>query len=293
MAAPVDGLDLVDVQAVTRRLLAAGAPTDAINAVRKHCSAVKGGRLASEAHPARVVGLLLSDEVGDDVSTIASGPTAPDPTTYEQARSVLERFDVEVPSTIRSHLGAGAARNRPETPGPDPTAFRSVENHVLANARTAIDAACETLASAGFEPFVLSARVRGQAREQALAHVAIAEECRASGDPIEAAAALVSGGETTVTVTGDGKGGPNQEFALRAAIEGIDGVCAAVDTDGRDGGTDAAGAIVDGTTVDVEQTARDALERNDSSSFLGERECLIETGPTGTNVNDLRVVVLD
>lgn len=292
LAAPAGDLTLADVRAVTRQLLRAGAPIDAINAVRKHCSAIKGGRLAAAAQPATVAGFLFSDVVGDDPSVIASGPTTPDHTTYADAIAVLDDYDIDAPAAVRDHLQSGADGEISETPGPGASAFASVENHILANSRTAIDAACNVIEAAGYESLVFSSRIRGEAREQALAHVAVAEECLASGNPIEPPAAIVSGGETTVTVTGDGEGGPNLEFALQRAIETIDGVCAAVDTDGSDGATDAAGAIVDGETVEDERTARRALDRNDALPYLSDRDVVIRTGATGTNVNDLRVFVL-
>jgi len=257
---------------------------------------VKGGRLAAAAAPATVVTLAFSDVVGDDLATIASGPTAPDPTTYADAVAVLDRYDLDVPEAVRAHLDAGAAGERTETPRPDAD-FSHVRSHVLADAWTAIDAARAEAADAGYEPVVLSSRVRGEAREQGLAHAAVAEEVAATGNPIDPPAAVLSGGETTVTVRGDGSGGPNQEFALRAALEMPDGaVLGAVDTDGLDGGTDAAGAVVDSGTVPdaaAAARAREHLADNDTATFLAERDALVRTGPTGTNVNDLRVFVVE
>jgi hydroxypyruvate reductase len=315
LPAPVDGITLADLQTTTDLLLESGASIDEINAVRKHCSAIKGGRLAAAARPAHVATLAFSDVVGDDLGVIASGPTVPDPTTYADALAVLDRYGLEVPEAVRTHLQAGAAGERPETPSPDAD-FDHVSTHVLANAWTAVDAAREVATERGYDSLVLSTRVRGEAREQGLGHVAVAEEVAASGEPVDAPAVVLSGGETTVTVRGDGEGGPNQEFALRAALEfggageagGTGGadptgdetvddvVLAAVDTDGRDGGSDAAGAVVDGATVpdaDAAAGARAALADNDAGTYLDGRDALVYTGRTGTNVNDLRVLVIE
>jgi hydroxypyruvate reductase len=293
LPAPVDGIDLDALQATTTALLDGGVPIEEVNAVRKHCSTLKGGGLARAASPARVVTLLVSDVVGDDVGVIASGPTAPDPTTYADALDVLERYSVAVPDAVRSHLRAGAAGEHEETPSEDDPAFDRVSYHLLANGRTALDAAREVAADRGYEPLVFSASVRGEAREQGLAHVAVAEEMRDRDDPVEPPAVVLSGGETTVTVRGGGRGGPNQEFALRAALDLPDGcVLAAVDTDGRDGPTDAAGAVVDAETVADADAGRDALAANDAFGYLDEAGALLDTGPTGTNVNDLRVLVV-
>lgn len=296
LAAPAEGIALGDLQAVTERLLDSGATIHEVNAVRKHCSAIKGGQLARAAMPARVAGLVMSDVVGDDLGVIASGPTAPDPTTYGDALGVLDRYDVTAPTAVRDRLERGHAGEHTETPGPGDPIFDRVRNHLLATAHTALDAAGALASERGYNRLVLSARVRGEAREAALTHVAVAEEILDTGEPVAPPAVVLSGGETTVTVRGDGIGGPNQEFALRAALEVPDGaVLAAVDTDGRDGSTDAAGALVDSTTVDAGETpdARDALGANDAYPFLDERASLVRTGPTGTNVNDLRVLVVE
>ena len=293
MAAPVDGVSLSAMQDVTDGLLRSGASIDEINAVRKHLSTIKGGQLARAAMPARIVGLLFSDVVGDDPSVIASGPTVPDATTFEDALEVLDRYDVTVPEPVTAHLEAGSEGTVSETPGPESDVFARVTTHILANGMTAIDAAAETARDQGYTPLVLSARMRGEARESALAHVAIAEECLASGQPVEPPAVLLSGGETTVTVRGDGTGGPNQEFALSAGRE-LPGsvVLGGVDTDGLDGSTDAAGALVDADTVENADAATDALEANDAYPFLDRRDALLFSGETGTNVNDLRVVAV-
>ena len=305
LPAPAGDLSLADLQATTDALLESGAAIGEINAARKHCSALKGGRLAAVAAPATVATLVFSDVVGDDLGVIASGPTVPDPTTYADAVAVLDRYDLDVPAVVRDHLAAGVAGEIPETPGADAD-FGHVTTHLLANAWTAVDAAREVARERGYDPLVLSTRVRGEAREQGLAHVAVAEEVAATGTPVDPPAVVLSGGETTVTVRGEGDGGPNQEFALRAALElgggGSDGgsvggpVLAAVDTDGRDGASDAAGALVDAGTVpdaDAADAARAALADNDAGTYLDGRNALVRTGRTGTNVNDLRVVVVE
>ncbi|SEW03847.1 glycerate kinase type-2 family protein [Natrinema salifodinae] len=312
MPAPAGDVSLADLQATTDDLLASGADIGEINAVRKHLSALKGGRLARRAAPATVASLILSDVVGNDLSVIASGPVAPDASTFDDALAVLDRYEIDAPAAVSDRLERGAAGEVSETPGPDDPAFERVSNHVVADGMTVLEAAREAAAERGYEPLVLSSRVRGEARDAATAHVAIAEEVRATGTPVEPPAVLLSGGETTVTLRGDGTGGPNQEFATSAALElagdsrgedsGESGngtgnessiTVAAVDTDGIDGASDAAGAIVDETTVDEPAAARQALAENDVYPYLDERNGLLLTGPTGTNLNDLRVLVVE
>ena len=297
LAAPVSGVPLADLQNLTDDLVRSGAPIDRINAVRKHLSTVKGGGLAQQLTPATTVGLVFSDVTADDPSVVASGPISPDSTTYETARDVLSTYGVDPPASVANHLEQGVDGEVPETPGPDDAAFGDVSIHVLADNTTAVSAASEVCAAAGFEPVVLSSSVRGDAAEAAKTHVAVAEEVRRRGTPAEPPAAILSGGETTVTVgDGAGTGGPNQEFALSAALELADtdtrAVLCAVDTDGLDGPTDAAGAIVDRDTVDDRRRARSALEAHDAYGYLDERNALVYTGATGTNVNDLRVVLV-
>ncbi|SDJ55662.1 glycerate kinase type-2 family protein [Natronorubrum texcoconense] len=294
MPAPAGDVSLEDLRTVTTALLESGADIREINAVRKHCSALKGGQLARRAAPATVVSLLLSDVVGNDPSVIASGPTVPDGSTYADAIAVLERYEIDVPGAVADRLERGDGGDIPETPGEEDPAFDAVSTHVVADGMTVLEAARDVAVDRGYEPLVLSSRVRGEAREAATTHVAVAEEVLATGVPLSPPAVLLSGGETTVTVTGDGSGGPNQEFATSAAIELTGGITvAAVDTDGIDGATDAAGALVDETTVDERATARAALRHNDVSPYLAERGELIRTGATGTNLNDLRVVVVE
>jgi glycerate 2-kinase len=308
LAAPAEGITLADLQATTEGLLESGATIGEVNAVRKHLSVVKGGGLARAAAPAPVLGLVLSDVVGNDLGTIASGPTAPDPTTYADALGTLDRYEVTVTGAVREHLDAGRRGERAETPA-DPAALGDVTNRVLADTLTALEAAADLAAERGYTPLVLSSRTRGEAREAAKTHVAVAEECAASGNPVEPPAVLLAGGEVTVagagtgadelgTADGSGRGGPNTEFGVSAASElaGCDPttgiVAASVDTDGVDGSSDAAGALVDGDTVEEPQAARDALAAHATASYLAERDAAVVTGPTGTNVNDFRVFVV-
>lgn len=294
LTAPAEGIDLADIRAVTSAMLTAGAAVHGINAVRKHVSALKGGALARRAAPATVCTLLVSDVVGDDPGVVASGPTAPDDSTYADARDVLARHSIDAPAAVRDRLDAGVAGEVPETPGPGDPVFDRVTTHRLADGMTAIKAARETAASAGYQTLVLSSRLRGEAREVATVHAGVAEGCHATGTPVEPPAVLLSGGEVTVTVGGDGVGGPNTEFALASALELTTGgtTVAAVDTDGIDGCADAAGGLVDAGTVTDAREARAALAANDTASYLRERAGAVHTGPTGTTVNDLRVVVL-
>jgi hydroxypyruvate reductase len=285
LCAPAEGLSVADVRVVTGELLAAGASVAELNVVRRACSEIKGGGLAAAAAPATVVGLLVSDVVGDDPATVASGPTVPVETDPEAALAVLDRHGVTA-STVRAWL-------RDASPEPAPDA--NVENNVIASGRDAVDAAREVAAERGYEPWVLSTSVEGEAREAGRFHAAVAREVADAGDPVEPPAVLLSGAETTVTVTGDGVGGPNLEFALAGGLELPDvAVLAAVDTDGSDGSTDAAGALVDAGTVgdDDASDARRALDDNDSYRCLADRDALLRTGETGTNVDDLRVVVV-
>jgi glycerate 2-kinase len=295
MPAPAEGISLSDLQEVTEALLASGAEIDEINAVRKHCSAFKGGGLARRTAPAQVVSLIVSDVIGNDLSTIASGPTAPDATTFDEAHEILSRYGIDPPEAIAERLDNGTEGEVTETPDAGDPVFDRVDNHVIADGFTALEAVRDLADERGYEPLILSTSVRGEAREAAKTHVAVAEEVRRTGHPIEPPAVVCSGGETTVTIRGDGTGGPNQEFALSAAIElrGSEGIAlASVDTDGIDGASDAAGAVVDGESVSDPETARAALAENDVYPYLEERDSLIETGATGTNVNDLRVLVI-
>ncbi|QLG27044.1 DUF4147 domain-containing protein [Halorarum halophilum] len=297
-AAPAPGVSLAAVQSVTRDLLDAGAAIDEVNAVRTAVSAVKGGRLAAEAAPATVVGLLLSDVVGDDPAVVASGPTVAAESTPGEARWVLNEYGVAA-DEIREFLS-----DAEPGPVPDDLAFDRVRTVVLADATTALEAARETAVERGYDSRIVSPDVTGESSDRGREGSALALDVLACGD---GPAVLLSGGETTVTVRGNGRGGPNCEYALAGAIHlaeveddtaagdqvpGERVAVAAVDTDGLDGSSDAAGALVDGTTVDDPDAAHDALADNDALGYLEERGAL-RTGPTGTNVNDLRAWVVE
>jgi len=300
LCAPVEKVSLEAYRDLTDALLRSGASIDDINAVRKHLSTCKGGRLAETIGLATTAVIVFSDVVGNPLDVIGSGPTAPDSSTYADALAVLERHGVDAPEEVLAVLTAGADGDRPETPDETAPVFERVDNHVLADNRTAIESAADTCEAAGYETAILSARIEGEASEVGAVHAQIGLSCLDTGEPFEPPVALLSGGETTVTVTGEGEGGPNQEAALAGALE-LEGrvsgeatiVFASVDTDGIDGPTDAAGAIVDPTTVSGErgETER-ALDANSAYDYLDGRDCLVRTGRTGTNVNDLRVLLV-
>ncbi|MFB6132781.1 MAG: glycerate kinase [Halanaeroarchaeum sp.] len=291
MAAPAPELSLADLRETTESLLQSGASIHEINAVRKHCSAIKGGQLATALTPATVVALVVSDVVGNDLDVVASGPTVPDGSTYDDALAVLDRYDVDVPDAVRDHLEAGAAAQLEETPSSGDPAFEAASAHVLADGFTALAAAAEVATDAGYATTILSSRIEGEARNVGVTHAAIAEEVAATGNPISPPAVVLSGGETTVAHDGGGTGGPNQEFVLSAARAlGVEAVVAAVDTDGIDGSSSAAGGMLDARVDDP--VAGDALDAHDVTPFLEEHDALVLTGRTGTNVNDLRVLVV-
>ncbi|MDS0281793.1 glycerate kinase type-2 family protein [Haloarcula onubensis] len=294
LAAPARDLTLSALRETTDALLESGAPIAEMNAVRKHLSATKGGQLARAATPATVVGLALSDVVGDDLSVVGSGPTVPDGTTYADALGVLDRYDVAVPEAVRSHLEAGDGGDRPETPAETDPTFERTRTVCLGTNGTALDAAVETASEAGYDTLRLTSRLRGQARHVGQVVASVAESVALDGEPVEPPAVVVAGGETTVQLDGEaGRGGPNQELALAAALDLPPGpVLAAVDTDGEDGSSDAAGAIVDASTVTDTARASERLDAHDAGTVLADAGAAIRTGPTGTNVNDVVVVVV-
>lgn len=294
LPAPADGISLDDLQRTTESLLACGATINEINAVRKHLSNVKGGQLAATLAPATVAGIILSDVVGNDLDVIASGPITPDRSTFTDALDVIAQYDVSVPDSVEDRLRRGSAGEIAETPGEDDPAFETVRQHVIADGNTALRSAATVARERGYDPLVLSSRIRGEASEAAKTMAAIAEECVTTGNPIDPPAVLLSGGETTVTITGNGTGGPNQEFALSSALElTVPGVTVvSVDTDGIDGKSDAAGGIISSETILSTTEAHNALDDNDAGGFLGRHDGVVVTGPTNTNVNDLRVVVV-
>jgi hydroxypyruvate reductase len=298
---PARGLSLSHKQAMIRTLLACGASIHEINTLRKHTSGIKGGQLARAAHPAPVVALIVSDVVGDDLDVIASGPTVPDSSTFQDCIRIVNAYDIRdrLPAPIRDHLAAGAAGKLPETPASDHPAFYRSVTRIVAGNMDALTAAAEKAHELGYDTLILSAIIEGETREVARVHGAIARQVLRTGHPLHPPACILSGGETTVTLTGDGKGGRNQEFALAAALD-IAGYGAIVvlsgGTDGTDGPTDAAGAIADGQTVDrarrrgLDPAAR--LRANDAYPFFEALDDLLITGPTDTNVMDLRILLV-
>ena len=302
LPAPVAGLTLADKARTTSLLLRSGATIHELNAVRKHLSRLKGGGLARAASPARVVALALSDVVGDDLSTIGSGPTAPDPTSHTEALAVLERRLVasDVPGAVREHLTRGARGERPETPKPGDPLFRRVTTRVIGSGRLSVEAAAREARRHGYRPVVLTTRLEGEAREAARVLVAILREAIDTAPQRAAPICLLAGGETTVTVRGQGQGGRNQEMAVAAAValEGFPApaVVACLATDGIDGASDAAGGIVDDTTTTRGRELGLAppaafLAESDTRNYLGPLGELIVMGPTGTNVADLVALV--
>ncbi|MCR4392173.1 MAG: glycerate kinase [Candidatus Acetothermia bacterium] len=298
---PAEGLSLDDLAQVNALLLRSGAPIHEMNTVRKHLSQVKGGQLARRAAPAQVLALILSDVPGDPLDVIASGPTVPDPTTYADAERVLRGYGLwdEVPLSVRGHIAAGATGGLPETPKPGDPLFTRVVNVLVGTGRVAAEAARAEGEALGYQGLILTTTLAGEAREVGKVVAAVAREAVRFGRPVGRPGLLVAAGETTVTVRGPGKGGRNQELALSAArgIAGIPGVViCALGTDGRDGPTDAAGAIVDGGTVARMREAgvdpAEALTRNDAGGALRASGDLLVTGPTGTNVADLCLVLV-
>jgi glycerate 2-kinase len=294
LADPAPDVGLQDMQRLTRVLLRSGADIGEINTVRKHISVLKGGGLVSLAAPAPTLALLLSDVVGDDPSAIASGLTAPDPTTLEEAQRILKRYEIEPPESVVEYL-----KSVEETPKPGDALFEGVVNVVCGSGRHAAEAAAEKARKLGYEPLILSTVLTGDARGIGSVYAAVIREVLESGNPAPAPCAFLSGGEATVTVRGEGAGGPNQEFALTLAVEldGVEGWAAfAADTDGNDGPTEAAGGLVTGATAEEIRNngvdPEEALENNDAYSALEAGEALLVTGPTGTNVNDLRVALV-
>jgi hydroxypyruvate reductase len=299
--APVEGVTLAEKQEMTRLLLACGATIHEINALRKHISRIKGGQLARLAAPATLVTLVLSDVVGDSLDVIASGPTVPDASTFADCLEILRKYHLlgQIPGAIRRHLEAGLSGAIPETPKPGDAAFTHTQTLIIGRNLQALEAASRQAAALGYRPLILSSAVEGETREVAKVHAAIAKEVLASGHPLAAPACLLSGGETTVTLHGQGKGGRNQEFALAAALEirGVPGIAVlSGGTDGTDGPTDAAGALADWATwTRAERLGlqpRLSLEQNDAYPFFERLGDLLITGPTQTNVMDVRVLLV-
>ncbi|MBN1762542.1 MAG: glycerate kinase [Methanomicrobia archaeon] len=295
---PQEGISLEEKQEVTKLLLESGASIDEMNAIRKHISRVKGGQLARAAYPATVISLLLSDVVGDRMDVIASGPTVPDESTFEECREILERYNLKLPEAVSTLLKRGLNGELEETPKAGDPIFEKTCNLIIGSNILALNAAAQKAQELGYHTLILSSAIEGETKEVAKVHAAIAKEIHATGNPIKKPACIISGGETTVTIKGTGLGGRNQEFVLSSAIEiaGMDGtVILSCGTDGTDGPTDAAGALVDGFTV---QRAKkqgmqpiEYLRNNDAYYFFEKLDDLIKTGPTNTNVMDVRLVL--
>ncbi|MBD9594371.1 glycerate kinase [Ensifer sp. ENS06] len=295
LPSPPPGLTLEDEIAVNRALLASGAPISAMNAVRKHVSMIKGGRLAAAAYPAKVVSLIVSDIPGDDPALVASGPTLADASTREDALTLIERYSLNLPAKVMAWI------NSPESaaPSPDDPRFARNEVRLIASASVSLEAAAAEARAAGIDAIILSDAIEGEARDVGGVHAAIAREVVGRGRPFTKPVVVLSGGETTVTIRGKGKGGRNSEFllALALGIDGAKGVSAlAADTDGIDGSEDNAGAFADDTTI-----ARLAAQRLDAATFLQKNDSwsafdalgdLFKPGPTGTNVNDFRAILV-
>ncbi len=301
MPLPAEGISLFDKQETTRNLLECGARIHEVNAIRKHLSQLKGGQLARLAYPSTILTLILSDVVGDDLETIASGPTAPDPSTFKECLDIIHRYGLseKLPPAVVNHINHGLTSKCLETPKQINTAFGNVSNIIIGNNHQAVLAAETQAQKMGYNCLILSTLIEGETRDVARVHAAIARETVLSDRPIPKPACLISGGETTVKLRGLGKGGRNQEFALAAAIEihkkgNI--VILSCGTDGTDGPTEAAGAISDASTVMRAQKNRidpqEFLDNNDSYHFFKELNDLIITGPTQTNVMDLRVILV-
>jgi glycerate 2-kinase len=295
LALPAEGITLEQKQAINKALLKSGAAIDEMNCVRKHLSMIKGGRLALACAPARVVTLLISDVPGDDPGIVASGPTLPDPTTCADALAILGKYGIDVPPNIRHHLESGIG----ETPKPDDVRFSRNSHHVIATARQALEAAAEKVQAAGITPYILSDDIEGEARDVAQVHAAIARQVAQRRQPFNKPCVLLSGGETTVTVRGKGRGGRNAEFLLSLAVvlNGCAGVYAiACDTDGIDGSEDNAGALYAPDSLARAQQlglrARAMLDNNDGYGFFNALGDLVTTGPTRTNVNDFRAILI-
>ncbi|MDW6024963.1 glycerate kinase [Mesorhizobium sp. BAC0120] len=295
LPAPPPGLTLEDEIAVNQALLASGAPIAAMNTVRKHVSTIKGGRLAAAAHPARVVSLVVSDIPGDIPALVASGPTIPDASTRADALSIIEAYRMELPAAVMAHLATPDA----DAPQPGDSGFARNEVHLIASAAVSLEAAAAEARRYGIEAVILSDSIEGEAREVGSVHAAIAREVATRDRPFPKPVLILSGGETTVTLRGKGKGGRNSEFllALALGIDGLAGIHAlAADTDGIDGSEDNAGAFADGLSVGRMRAAgvdaKSMLARNDAWTAFQSVGDLFAPGPTGTNVNDLRAILI-
>ena len=292
---PAAGLTLDDKQAINKALLKSGANITEMNCVRKHLSAIKGGRLAAACAPAKVVTLTISDVPGDDPAVIASGPTVPDPTTFADALAILDKYDITEPASVLAHLQQGAE----ETPKSGDARLANTETIMIATPQASLQAAAQVAQEAGYAPLILGDSLEGEAKDVALVHAGIAKQVLHHQQPVSAPCVLLSGGETTVTVRGKGRGGRNAEFALALALalDGATNVHAiACDTDGIDGTEDNAGAIVTPDSLQraeaLNVNAKQYLADNNGYSFFQALDDLVISGPTLTNVNDFRAIVI-
>ena len=301
LPAPADGITFEDKRRTTEALLKSGAAIREVNAVRKHISKIKGGRLAQLAAPAQVIALILSDVVDDALDAIASGPTVPDDSTYADCLEIIRRYELtrQVPAAVIDFLTKGAKGRIAETPKRSESFFRNVRNIIIASNTQALAAAKQRAETLGYHVWIVTHAMTGESRHAAKSHVGLIKEIVRTNKPVTRPACLLSGGETTVTVRGHGMGGRNQEFCLAAAmeIEGMEGVVIlSGGTDGTDGPTDAAGGVVDGWTLDRGKAknldAAESLAENDAYHFLRATDDLLMTGPTLTNVMDLQITLL-
>ncbi|NOQ40938.1 MAG: DUF4147 domain-containing protein [Desulfuromusa sp.] len=298
---PVTGVSLEDKQETTRTLLACGATIHEINAIRKHLSVIKGGGLARAVYPATLITLILSDVIGDDLDSIASGPCVPDSKTFADCKTIFKKYSItkKIPSSVLSHIESGIAGNVAETPKAGQEFFKKTQNVIVASNFNALLKAKEKADELGYNTLLLSSMLEGETRDVAANHIAIAREIQLHGYPLQPPACLLSGGETTVRIQGTGKGGRSQEFTLAAAIkmagmENVTVLCAG--TDGSDGPTDAAGALADEKTLQRAQAIsinpQKYLDNNDSYHFFDKLDDLYKIGPTNTNVMDLRIILV-
>ena len=295
LSLPAPGLSLEDKKGITSKLLKSGATIHEINCVRKHLSAIKGGRLAVACSPAHLLTLTISDVSGDDLSVIASGPTVADPSTFEDALKILSKHDISEPKSVLKHLGNADD----ETPKPGDSRLQNVENYLIATPKQSLQAASRAVSEAGIKPLILGENLEGESRDVGKIHAEMALQIQKNGNPLSPPAVILSGGETSVTVEGSGRGGPNTEFTLSLLqeLKGQDGIWAiACDTDGIDGTEDNAGAFISPESFKKSKklglVPSDYLSNNDSYSFFHELGDLVSPGPTMTNVNDFRAVLV-
>jgi len=298
LAAPLSGINLKDLQKINELLLASGASIKEINTIRKHISKIKGGRLSGAAYPANLISLIISDVVGDDVSTIASGPTVGDSSTYKEAYEILEKYDLmeKIPPSISNNIKSGAEGKIRETPGPEDETLSKTFNRIILNSTKALESAQKKAIELGYNTYILSSKLEGNARKVGALHGETAKEVHLSGSPIEPPAIILSGGECVVALDKIRKerGGPNQECVIGFAekMDSLNEIAfLSVDTDGIDGYSRFAGGIIGGNKKKISgEEIEEALRKHSSSNFLRKIGGGIITGETGTNVNDLRIL---